>query len=140
MVNDSLFDELNNAEIVPTSTKQIKREKKQNSETTSTKHYEMNEVDRRQKNLLQVYRNEPKAPVRIAPSYAKYFGRTMRTGINGIVVTVRCDGKQVMLPRTFAAEAHRRMAHVDAQEARANKMSEFQRNSESSPGSLNFFG
>lgn len=48
-------------------------------------------LDIAQKSLVNVYQNEPKVPVRVAPSYAKYFGRVMRVAINGISVAVRCD-------------------------------------------------
>lgn len=97
-------------------------------------------LDLAQKNLVNVYKNEKKIPVRIAPSYAKYFGRVMRVSINGISVAVRCDGNDTLLPESFAAEVMRRMKEMDKIELRSSKMADVTRNLESSPGQLNFFG
>lgn len=101
---------------------------------------ETRRLDLAQKNLVNVYKNEPKIPVRVAPSYAKYFGRVMRVAINGISVAVKCDGRTVELPESFAAEVLRRMSEMDRYELRSSKMADVQRNYESSPGQLNFFG
>lgn len=101
---------------------------------------ESRRLDLAQKNLINVYKNEPKVPVRVAPSYAKYFGRVMRVAINGISVAVKCDGKTVELPESFAAEVLRRMSEMDKYDLRTNKMADITRNFESSPGQLNFFG
>ena len=98
------------------------------------------ELDRRQKNLINVYKDEPKVPVRIAPSYAKYFGRVMLVSINGISIAVRCDGSTIDLPESYAAEVLRRMTEMDKYENRLSKMSNYQNNLESRPGQLNFFG
>ena len=98
------------------------------------------ELDRRQKNLINVYKNEARVPVRIAPSYAKYFGRVMRVSINGISVAVRCDGSTIELPESYAAEVLRRMSEMDKYERKLNKMSNYQNNLEARPGQLNFFG
>lgn len=98
------------------------------------------ELDLAQKNLINVYKNEKKVPVRVAPSYAKYFGRVMRVSINGISIAVRCDGNTTMLPESYAAEVLRRMSEMDKYDLRLNKMAKVERNLESSPGQLNFFG
>ena len=97
-------------------------------------------LDLAQKNLVNVYKNEKKVPVRVAPSYAKYFGRVMRVSINGISVAIKCDGNTVTLPESFAAEVLRRMSEMDKIELRQSKMANVTRNFESSPGQLNFFG
>ena len=97
-------------------------------------------LDRRQKSLVQVYVAEKKVPVRVAPSYARYFGRVMRVSVNGISIAIRCDGQTVEIPETFAAEVLRRMSEMDKYELRLNKMSNVTRNIEASPGQLNFFG
>ena len=97
-------------------------------------------LDRRQKSLVQTYATEEKVPVRVAPSYARYFGRVMRVSINGISVAVRCDGQTVMLPKTYAAEVSRRMSEMDKHELRLKGMSNVTKNFEASPGQLNFFG
>lgn len=101
---------------------------------------ETRRLDLAQKNLVNIYKQEETIPVRVAPSYAKYFGRVMRVALNGISVAVRCDGNTVKLPKSFAAEVLRRMSEMDKYELRLSKMSKVQRNFESSPGQLNFFG
>lgn len=101
---------------------------------------ESRKLDLAQKNLINVYKNENKVPVRVAPSYAKYFGRVMRVSINGISVAVKCDGRTVELPESYAAEVLRRMSEMDKYELRQDKMANIERNFESSPGQLNFFG
>ena len=97
-------------------------------------------LDKKQKNLVNVYKNEKKVNIAVAPSYAKYFGRVMRVAINGIIVAVRCDGKDTALPESFAAEVRRRMMEMDKYELRLRKMSRVQSNFETSPGQLSFFG
>ena len=97
-------------------------------------------LDRKQKNLVNVYKNEKKINIAVAPSYAKYFGRVMRVSLNGISVAVRCDGKDTALPESFAAEVRRRMMEMDKYELRLRKMSRVQSNFETSPGQLSFFG
>lgn len=98
------------------------------------------ELDRKQKNLVNYYKNEPQIAVSVAPSYAKYFGRVMRVALNGVVISVRCDGNAVKVPESFAAEIHSRMQRINEQELRAQKMSNVSSNFETSPGSINFFG
>lgn len=98
------------------------------------------ELDRQQKNLVNTYKNEKQVSVRVAPAYAKYFGRVMRVSINGIMIAVRCDGKDVLLPESFAAEVLRRMSEMDKYDNRRSKMADITRNYETSPGQLNFFG
>ena len=98
------------------------------------------ELDLAQKNLVKFYANEEKIPVRVAPAYAKYFGRVMRVSINGISVAVKCDGNTVMIPKSFALETLRRMSEMDKYDSRQSRMADISRNLESSPGQLNFFG
>lgn len=98
------------------------------------------ELDMAQKQLINVYRNEKKIPVRIAPGYAKYFGRVMRISINGISVAIQCNGKSIELPESFAAEAFRRMNEMDRYDMRQSKMANIASNRETNPGQLNFFG
>lgn len=98
------------------------------------------DLDKKQKNLINVYKNEKKFNVAVAPSYAKYFGRVMRVSLNGISVAVRCDGRDTALPESFAAEVRRRMREMDKYELRLKNMSRVQSNFETSPGQLSFFG
>lgn len=100
---------------------------------------ESRRLDIAQKNLVNVYRNEKKIAVRVAPSYAKYFGRVMRVAINGISVAVKCNGETMELPESFAAEVLRRISEIDKQEMRAQGMSNVDKNRETSPGQLQFF-
>ena len=137
-MKDDLFDELNNKEVEQV-TKNVKKRDTIDS-AQPNKSYDITDIDRKQKNLLKVYRNEPKVSVRIAPSYAKYFGRVMRVMINGIAVTVRCDGRAVNVPKTFAAEIQRRIDSADAYEMKTSRMSNYTNNYESAPGLLSFFG
>ena len=132
MTSEDLFDELNNAEVAPAT--------KARPKNVTQKQYDVAEADRKQKSLLQVYRGENLVPVRIAPSYAKYFGSVMRVSINGIVVSVKCDGRTVQVPETFATEIYRRMANMDAYDLKTSKMANVQQNLDVTPGSLNFFG
>ncbi len=71
------------------------------------------ELDRRQKNLVNVYKSEPQVAVSIAPSYAKYLGRSVRISINGVSVAVPCDGSSHKVPESFAAEIHARMQKIN---------------------------
>ena len=98
------------------------------------------ELDRKQKNLVNVYKDEKLIAVTIAPSYAKHFGRVMRVSINGIVIAVPCDGSSQRVPESFAAEIHARMRNINEQDLRAQKMSKVSHNLDTSPGSINFFG
>jgi hypothetical protein len=132
---EDLFNELEDTEVVNTS-----KPRSKNTTPAQSKDYNLTDVERRQKNLLQTYRNEPLVPVRIAPSYAKYFGHVMRVNINGVIIAVCCDGRSVNIPETFAAEVYRRMTNMDNYELKVSNMSNVQRNFESAPGSLKFFG
>lgn len=132
MTSEDLFDELNNAEVAPAT--------KAKPKNVTQKQYDVVDVDKKQKSLLQIYRGEKLVPVRIAPSYAKYFGSVMRVSINGIVISVKCDGRTVQVPETFATEIYRRMSNMDAYELKTSKMANVQQNLDVTPGSLNFFG
>lgn len=138
MANDTINEEFSKT---PSRPQKLIREAKVTPETLEKNvEFQSRKLDIAQKNLINVYKNERKIPVRVAPSYAKYFGRVMRVSINGISVAVKCDGNNVELPESFAAEVMRRMSEMDRYERRLNKMSDAQRNFETSPGQLNFFG
>lgn len=137
-MKDDLFDELNNMEVErvgPNNTK-----KKKDTDFVQPNKYDIADVDRKQKRLLKTYQEEEKVAVRVAPAYAKYFGRTMRVMINGIAITIHCDGRTVNVPKTFAAEIYRRMNSADAYDMKTETMSKFTSNVERAPGQLNFFG
>lgn len=98
----------------------------------------MSELDKKQRMLVQRYKAQDKISVRVAPSYARYFGKIMRVSINCISVAIPCDGRPIMLPKTFAEEVERRMAAVDRFENKQQRMANIQNNFESSPGQLTF--
>ena len=120
--------------------KLLKEEKIQPEHLEKSIDLDSRKLDIAQKNLVNVYKNEPKVPVRVAPAYAKYFGRVMRVALNGIIIAVKCDGNTVELPESFAAEVMRRMSEMDKSELRRQKMANVTKNIESSPGQINFFG
>ena len=120
--------------------KLLKEEKIQPEHIEKSIDLDSRKLDIAQKNLVNVYKNEPKVPVRVAPAYAKYFGRVMRVALNGIIIAVKCDGNTVELPESFAAEVMRRMSEMDKSELRRQKMANVTKNIESSPGQINFFG
>lgn len=139
MIDDTLVDE----EFAKSSTRPQKliKESRATAETVEKEiAARTRELDLAQKNLVNIYKKEAQVPVRVAPSYARYFGRVMRVAINGISIAVRCDGNTIKLPESFAAEVLRRMSEMDKYELRLNKMASVQHNLESSPGQLNFFG
>lgn len=138
MVEDTMNEEFSKNSTRPQ--KLIKESRVNSERVEKSVEAKTRELDLAQKNLVNVYKNEKKVPVRVAPSYAKYFGRVMRVAINGISVAVRCDGSTVSLPESFAAEVLRRMSEMDKIELRQSKMANVTRNFESSPGQLNFFG
>ena len=132
------MSEINNNLFVDTDLKTVAAKATKKVAATDPIKDTVEDRDRRQKSLLKIYQSQPKYPVRIAPSYAKYFGRLMRVSINGITVTVICDGSTVNVPEIFAAEIGRRMNTIDANEARAAKMANISANYESSIGQLSF--
>lgn len=109
-----------------------------NTNTTYNEAQAMLELEKKQRSLLERYKAQPKVNVRVAPSYAKYFGKMMRVSINGISVTIPCNGQSVALPKTFATEVERRMAAMDKYENKQQRMANIQNNFESSPGQLTF--
>lgn len=122
----------------PARPQKLIKESRINVEKVANK--EMLNLDRAQKTLVDVYRNEKRIPVRVAPAYAKHFGRVMRVSINGISIAVKCDGNTVELPESFAAEVYRRMSEMDKLDLKRSSMANVEKNFETSPGQLNFFG
>ena len=104
-----------------------------------TREASLADLDTRQKTLAQIYSAQKRYPVRIAPSYAKHFGNTMRVTINGIAIVVRCDGGTYDLPEEYAAEVERRMRAVDEMDMKSRRMSDISKNYEPDIGRLNFF-
>lgn len=134
--NDTMFDEV---ELQDTIVEAPTPRKKpvQNRELQSAN--AMINIAEKQKSLVAIYRAEEKVPVRIAPSYRNYFGNTMRVSINGIVIAVKCNGKTVQVPKTFAIEIYSRMSKMDEIDLRMTCMSNVNNNFEHSAGALSFY-
>lgn len=92
-----------------------------------------------QKTLAQIYTNQKKLPVRIAPSYAKYFGRIMRVTINCVAIAIPCNGQVYNIPEEFACECERRMREMDAYELKSRRLADVPNNYEPDIGHLSFF-
>jgi hypothetical protein len=101
--------------------------------------HEMLKREIAQKTLAQIYSTQRKLPVRIAPSYAKYFGNIMRVIVNGVAVAVPCNGQTFNVPIEFACEIERRMREMDAYEMKTSKLADVARNYEPDIGRLSFF-
>lgn len=92
--------------------------------------------DARRKALGRTYAAEEKVSVMIAPMYAAHFGRIMHVSINGVSISVPCDGKPYNVPKTFAAEVQGRLRAINEQQAKAKRFSDISRNYERAPGEL----
>lgn len=73
----------------------------------------MNDLQVRQTAFLEKVRTEPKVPISVAPQYASEFSKNMRVVINGVSIFIPIDGKEYMVPQTFAAEIKRRIHKVN---------------------------
>lgn len=92
--------------------------------------------DMRRKSLGSEYAKEEKKTVMIAPMYEAHFGKRMHVSVNGISVSVPCDGKPYMIPETFAAVVQSRLRAINEQQAKQKRFSDIGRNNETTPGEL----
>ena len=92
--------------------------------------------DMRRKKLVRQYAKEEKKTVMIAPMYEAYFGKRMHVSINGLSVSVPCNGRPYMVPESFAAVVQGRLRAVNEQQAKQKRFSDISRNNETSPGEL----
>lgn len=92
--------------------------------------------DIKRKSLAREYNSEKKVTVMIAPMYEAYFGKRMHVSINGISISVPCDGRPYMIPDSFAALVQSRLRAVNEQQAKQKRFSDIGRNNETSPGEL----
>lgn len=90
------------------------------------------------KSIYEHYKSEKKESISIAPLYAPYFGNTMIVTINGISIAVPCNGHNIEVPKTFAAEIRRRMIMIDTKIQRERGLKE-QSIYEVSPGETKLF-
>lgn len=71
------------------------------------------ELQIKQTRFLEKVRKEQKVPVSVSPQYNAEFGNNMRVTINGISIFIPIDGRQYMVPQTFADEIMRRVHKVN---------------------------
>lgn len=73
----------------------------------------MEDLQARQTAFLEKVRKEEKVAVSVAPQYAAEFSNNMRVVINGVSIFIPIDGREYMVPATFAAEIKRRIFKVN---------------------------
>jgi hypothetical protein len=59
------------------------------------------------------YRGEPKVPVSVPKSFQSQFGHSLDITVNGVRVSIPCDGKTYFINETHAIHAKERIAKVD---------------------------
>lgn len=62
---------------------------------------------------MLAYRNEHKIPVSIPKTFQSQFGQTLDITVNGVRVSIPCDGKTYLINETHAIHAKERLAKVD---------------------------
>lgn len=65
---------------------------------------------------LQEFRNEKKYPITVSKSLASHIGPNLVVTVNGIRVSIPCDGKPHFINETHYLHAKERIAKVDAHE------------------------
>ena len=63
---------------------------------------------------LQSFRSERKKPISIPKALANSVGTTLSITVNGVRVSIPCDGKTYMINETHWEHARERMAKIDA--------------------------
>ena len=61
---------------------------------------------------MLAYRNEAKIPVNIPKIFQNQFGKTLDITVNGVRVSIPCDGKTYFINETHAIHAQERLAKV----------------------------
>lgn len=87
-------------------------------------------------NMAKDYRNQEYVDVTISPTYAPYFGKVMVVELNGIKVSVACNGRTQKIPKSFAMEVRSRIFAVDQKIMRRQRMNNVKNNIENYPGQL----
>ena len=62
---------------------------------------------------MLAYRNEKKIPISIPKTFASQFGQSLDITVNGVRVSIPCDGKTYFINETHAIHARERIAKVD---------------------------
>lgn len=63
---------------------------------------------------LQIFKNEKTKPISIPKTMAAKFGPSLSVTVNGVRVSIPCDGKTYFINETHWEHARERMAKVDA--------------------------
>lgn len=100
---------------------------------------ELQNAQRRKKELHAIYMKEDKVPMYLSPQYRGHFGNVMPVTINGISIFFKVDGSTQYIPQTFADEITRRRLCIDNMLTRQNKMSSISENYETSAGDIKLF-
>ena len=62
---------------------------------------------------MMAYRKETKIPVNVPKSFQSHFGHSLDVTVNGVRVSIPCDGKTYYINETHATHAKERIAKVD---------------------------
>lgn len=62
---------------------------------------------------MMAYRHETKMPVSIPKTFQSQFGQSLDITVNGVRVSIPCDGKTYFINETHAIHARERLAKVD---------------------------
>lgn len=62
---------------------------------------------------MLAYRSEAKVPISIPKTFQTQFGKTLDITVNGVRVSIPCDGKTYFINETHAIHAKERLAKVD---------------------------
>jgi len=62
---------------------------------------------------MLAYRGENKIPVSVPKTFASQFGHSLDITVNGVRVSIPCDGKTYLINETHAIHAKERIAKVD---------------------------
>ena len=62
---------------------------------------------------LQMFRNERKKPISISKTMANMVGPSLSVTVNGVRVSIPCDGKTYMINESHWEHARERLAKLD---------------------------
>ncbi len=97
-------------------------------------------AEMRRRLLAKRYSQEEKISVSIAPMYRDYLGNVARISVNGIMVTVPCDGRSYKIPKTHAEALFDSIQRINDRLTRKDRMKNIVNNVERAPGDIKFFG
>ena len=106
---------------------------------TQTQQKSLHESEARRKDLLQIYKDQPKVRCQASPLYQPYLGKVLQMSINGISIAFPINGSVHEIPQAFADELASRIMAVDNTLNKAKHMSNFSENAEHYAGELQMF-